>query len=116
MATKDYYECHITIDPTPPPHRTAAQHEQVVKDLLAADKWTFSHIHHDIVLGVGPKFYATKHFNTDRINEDALWAILQSTRAKWERKFFGAGPLLKILRCKIELVLRDERYDQEKQA
>ena len=108
QVSKEYFECHITIDPRPlNPALTIGEWPRYVQHKVEAARWVFSHIHHDIVLGVGPKLYATTHFNVDRMTVDQVWAAMQNLRNIFEGDYG-----IRVLRCKIERVLRDERYDQ----
>lgn len=93
---KEYFECHITL--LPDADRNWAQ------GVVEQEGWTFSEIQHDIILGRGPKLYATKHFNL-RVGLDRSWELVQEARKAFERQG------LKVLRCKVECVMKDERYD-----
>lgn len=95
--TKPYYECHITIL-----GESKSDKVKVEKSVLSIG-WTFSAIDKDIVLGDGVKCYATRHFNI-RYDERNMEAMVMG--AKYELESHG----LKVIRCKIEKVLFDERY------
>lgn len=57
----------------------------------------------DPTMGAGVRQYATKHFNT-RVPQAQIWDEMQDNKQVLE----NAG--LRVTRCKIEKVLRDERY------
>lgn len=93
--TKQYYECHITMEGDP----------KTIRPIVEATKWKFSAIHDDIILGEGLKCYATMHYNV-RKGGDEVVDLLMATA----EKVADAG--VKVLRRKVELVLFDDRIDK----
>ena len=94
--TKEYYECHLTIDDGYP-------FSEKIRNAVEAIGWTFSAIDGDIALGIGTKIYATKHFNV-RNGGDVVKANLIEAKKSLIRD--GC----RVIRAKVELVLFDERY------
>lgn len=92
--TKQYYECHITMEGDP----------KILRPIVEATKWKFSAIHDDIILGEGLKCYATRHFNV-RMGDRRVMESLQATAQSMQQQ--GA----RVLRRKIERVLYDDRID-----
>lgn len=90
---KKYYECHVTFDGDP------ILGENMVRHV----KWKYSRIDGDPIMGTGVRQYATMHYNA-RKDEQWIWDRMQNIRDT----FIKQG--LTVTRCKIELVLRDERY------
>jgi hypothetical protein len=93
--TKQYYECHITMEGDP----------KVIRPLVERTKWKFSAIHDDIILGEGLKCYATRHFNV-RKDESLVLMMLRSTADSLEANG------VKVIRRKVERVLYDDRIDK----
>lgn len=93
--TKQYYECHITMEGDP----------KTIRPIVEKTKWKFSAIHDDIVLGEGLKCYATMHYNI-RKKEGVVMGHLLDTSIKLKE----AG--IKVIRRKIERVLFDDRIDK----
>lgn len=92
----EYYECHVTFSGD---GRDESTWEQFVKD----NKWKFSVLVGDPLLGPGPRMYATTHFNI-RHSLTGVWLKVQDLRKALE----AAGAT--VTRCKIEGILKDERY------
>lgn len=92
MTTKPYYECHIT----------CVGNKKKIEAAINAIGWSFSAIDKDIVLGDGVKYYATRHFNS-RKSEENVKAALGLCRDELVRR--GVN----VIRSKVELVLFDER-------
>jgi len=90
---KQYYECHITFT------GDALEGEAAVKYV----RWKWSHIAGDPIMGAGVRQYATMHYNV-RKDKDWIWQRMQDIRTFLDT----AG--LPVSRCKIEVVLMDERY------
>jgi hypothetical protein len=90
--TKQYYECHITLEDDPDKVKIAC------RDI----GWKYSRIDGDPVLGKGLKCYATKHFNY-KLDESVVLELLNN--AADEMKLSG----LKVTRRKVEKVLHDDR-------
>ncbi len=87
-----YYECHITMIGIP----------SVVKPIVEANKWKFSAIDGDPVLGDGVKCYATMLFSKNKPYDDILFDLHKVAIAVQ-----NSG--VKVLRRKIEFVLFDDR-------
>lgn len=90
----NYYECHITFGSP-----SIDGWEARVKAL----GWKFSVIAGDPLMGPGERMYATTHFN-QRHTLDSVWLKTQAARKSLEEA--GAS----VLRCKVEGILKDERY------
>lgn len=92
MNASNYYECHITfIDP--------GNGQALVEEM----KWKYSVIRHDPLLGEGTRAYATKHFSS-RHSLESVWSNMQHAADQLRSKGIS------VLRCKVEGILRDERY------
>lgn len=91
--TKTYYECHITFEGL-----SKSASENSVKNI----GWKFSAIDGDPVTGPGVKFYATKHFNA-RKDEEQVKRILFSAAEALE----DSGNT--VTRRKVERVIFDDR-------
>lgn len=93
--TKQYYECHITMEGDP----------KVLRPIVEATKWKFSAIHDDIILGEGLKCYATMHYSVRKAEAFVLGQLtyVASTIAKQG---------VSVLRRKVERVLFDDRIDK----
>lgn len=92
-----YYECHVTVD------KFHKFDEYIMQLVLNNDPdWKFSNITDDIVLGPGPKMYATANFPTEigikQCKENLAECVLKL-------KHLG----LQVVRYKIECVVFDER-------
>lgn len=92
--SKAYYECHITFEG-----------DDIVGEAVCfKNKWTYSRIDGDPIMGEGVRQYATKHFNVNKRTQASIWEEMQKIR-----KTFESEGLI-VTRCKIELVVQDERY------
>ena len=89
--TKQYYECHITLEGDP----------ALLKHAVENLKWKFSKIDGDPVMGAGVKCYATRHYNVRWPERDVL-SFLHTTAAELALNFT-------VTRKKIELVIYDDR-------
>lgn len=92
---RDYYECHITMEPEP-------DQIQTLKRDIESSGWKFSQIAGDINLGDGVKAYATKQLNSRKFNQ---------TKAVNYMLLFASmlGAHVKVVRRKVELVIYDDR-------
>jgi hypothetical protein len=95
--TKSYYECHITMEPTPR-HLNRGYTQAIVE----AYRWKFSAIDGDPVTGPGVKLYATRHYNLKLGDEAVLQALHHVADA-----FIAAG--INVTRRKVERVIYDDR-------
>lgn len=93
--TKSYFECHVTMEAAP-------EDRGRVEDAVNAIGWKFSAIDGDIVMGVGVKFYATRHFNARFAESDVLARLLHAAA-----QIGLAG--IKVTRRKVERVIFDDR-------
>lgn len=91
MASKRYYECHITMSGKP----------DIAKKITELSGWKFSKIDGDTTLGEGLKCYTTKQYNVKYALE-FITDIVEEVALELQR--FGN---LKILRSKVELVVHD---------
>lgn len=101
MVTNKYYECHLTLE------ATELSPREEVKQLVEGQRWKFSAIDGDIVMGDGVKLYATRHFNA-RLPEDLVIESLH---------IFGdilESFNVKVTRRKVELVIYDDRSSKVK--
>lgn len=97
--TKQYYECHITMEGDP----------KVLRPIVEATKWKFSAIHDDIILGEGLKCYATRHFSIRKRNTEVQRLLMDTAETI-------AAQGVKIIRRKVEQVLYDDRIDKPGQC
>lgn len=97
----EYYECHITMLGNP----------KLIKPLVEEQKWKFSAIDGDPVLGDGIKCYATKLFPA-KLGEDDVKASLVATAAALTCN--SGDDDLEVIRTKIERVVYDDRSDKVK--
>lgn len=95
---KQYYECHVTIE--------ELLQNKDLKQLVESLGWKYSVIAGDIVLGPGPKHYATKHFNK-KIPQQLILDELHGTADDLIKKGF------KVVRRKCELVIFDDKKSGE---
>lgn len=93
--TKQYYECHVTMEGDP----------AMIRPIVGGTGWKFSAIYDDIILGEGLKCYATMHYNV-RKPEHVVLDLLHSVADTLEQ----AG--IKVLRRKVERVIYDNRIDK----
>lgn len=87
----NYYECHVTMigDPI------------IIEDAVKTEKWKFSKIDGDPVLGAGIKCYATRQFpGTKNVN----WVIDVLKETARHLKDYKS---VTVLREKVELVVYD---------
>ncbi len=96
MASKTYYECHITIE--------ASGDITHLKDVVEALGWKFSMIDGDPNLGAGVKCYATRQFNA-RESQPGVMDKLAFASAAISRRC----KTVKVVRRKLEMVLYDDR-------
>lgn len=96
---KQYYECHITIDPYTKIHVGRIDE---IKKIVLRHKWKFNAINGDPELGNGLKCYATMHYSIRNTKEVILNKLLIT-----RDKFLNEG--LTIIRAKIEMVVYDSR-------
>lgn len=89
-----YYECHITFEGDPAIGAAGVER----------NKWKWSRITGDPIMGDGVRQYATMHYSI-RKSEDDIWSTMMDIRKNLELEG------LIVTRSKIEKVLRDERYD-----
>ena len=95
MTTRQYYECHITMEGDP----------KTIRPIVEKTKWKFSAIHDDIVLGEGLKCYATMHYNIRKTEDEVLQKLLDTAASI-------ANTGIKVLRRKVERVMFDDRIDK----
>ena len=93
--TKQYYECHVTMEGDP----------TAIRPIVEETGWKFSAIYDDIILGEGLKCYATMHYNV-RKPEDEVLLLLHDVA-----NFIEASGV-KVLRRKVERVIYDNRIDK----
>lgn len=94
--SKQYYECHITM------RGPAAEIEPLVK----AERWKFSAIDGDPVLGRGVLCYATHHFKKSLDTVDVIIAMgIVAARLQDQG--------VEVIRQKVELVVYDTKTMKE---
>lgn len=94
---KEYYECHVTMLGDP----------DKIRPEVEANKWKFSAIDGDPVLGEGIKCYATRMFNI-RMEESVVLRHLMNVAE------YLSGRGCKVLRRKVERVIYDDRSSMVK--
>lgn len=93
--TKQYYECHITMEGDP----------VFIRPIVEATKWKFSAIHDDIILGEGLKCYATMHYSVRKKEAEVMDFLMNTSKTIRE-----AG--VHVVRRKVERVMFDDRIDK----
>lgn len=95
MTTKQYYELHITMDGS----------KEILEPLVnrMPNRWTFSAIDGDPIMGKGVKCYATKHYRISVTRNQVMGHLIQAVNFLKQRNVV-------ITREKIELVLHDIRH------
>ncbi len=88
-----YYECHVTMEGDP----------AIIEDAVKTEKWKFSRIDGDPVLGAGVKCYATRLFPWSKQKEWVIDVLKQTAR------HLGDYKTVKVLRQKVELVIYDTK-------
>lgn len=101
MTTKDYYELHITMN------GTKAQLEALVNRM--PNRWTFSCIDGDPIIGKGVKCYATKHYRISSTRSQVKGHLNQAVNYLEQHTDPGT-----VIREKIELVIHDVRFQPKK--
>lgn len=95
---KQYYECHITLQENP-------SNFNELEIFIKSQKWKFSCIDGDPILGSGLKCYATKHFNANKEIEFVLNELFEMAD-KLSLKST-------VLRRKVEMVIFDDRIKKQ---